>query len=97
MGAVGLSGQMHGSVLLDKSDRVLRPASVMVRSRTAKRCDQINRKAIGRTKVVELVSNPAVTGFTLPKLLWVREHEPEVVVWVRKFCCRRTMSALNFR
>lgn len=77
IGAVGLSGQMHGSVLLDKNDRVIRPALLWCDQRTGKQCDQINEK-LGPARVVELVANAAVTGFTLPKLLWVREHEPEI-------------------
>jgi len=78
--AIGLSGQMHGSVLLDEADNVLRPALLWCDQRTSDQCRQIN-ETIGAAKVVELVSNPAVTGFTLPKLLWVREHEPEI--WAR--------------
>ena len=77
IGAIGLSGQMHGSVLLDKNDRVLRPALLWCDQRTGKQCDQINQR-LGPARVVELVANAAVTGFTLPKLLWVREREPEI-------------------
>lgn len=75
--AIGLSGQMHGSVLLDKSDRPLRPALLWCDQRTARQCSEITERA-GRENLIELVSNPAVTGFTLPKLLWVRENEPDV-------------------
>jgi xylulokinase len=81
--AIGLSGQMHGSVLLDKNDQVLRPALLWCDQRTGKQCEQINEK-LGPAKVVELVSNPAVTGFTLPKLLWVRENEPDSWAAVKK-------------
>lgn len=77
IGAVGFSGQMHGLVLLDKNDEVLRPALIWCDQRTEKQCLEITRK-IGAEKLIELVSNPAVTGFTLPKLLWVRENEPEI-------------------
>lgn len=80
--AIGLAGQMHGSVLLDEKDDVLRPALLWCDQRTGAQCKQIN-ETLGRAKVVELVSNPAVTGFTLPKLLWVREHEPEIWAGVR--------------
>ena len=80
IGAIGLSGQMHGSVLLDESDSVLRPALLWCDQRTDRQCDEITAK-LGAEKVIELVSNPAVTGFTLPKLLWVRENEPEI--WQR--------------
>lgn len=82
IGAVGLSGQMHGSVLLDESDRVLRPALIWCDQRTGRQCDEITGK-LGADRVIELVSNPPVTGFTLPKLLWVRENEPEIWRQVR--------------
>ena len=78
--AVSFSGQMHGSVLLDERDEVLRPALIWCDQRTEKQCQAINRK-IGAEKLIDLVCNPAVTGFTLPKLLWVRENEPEI--WQR--------------
>jgi xylulokinase len=75
--AVSFSGQMHGAVLLDASDRVLRPSIIWCDQRTESQCGTITEK-IGAEKLIDLTSNPAVTGFTLPKLLWVREHEPEV-------------------
>ena len=78
--AVGFSGQMHGAVLLDEKDEVLRPAIIWCDQRTAPQCRQITEK-IGARRLIELTANPALTGFTLPKLLWVREHEPEV--WAR--------------
>ena len=74
---VGLSGQMHGLVLLDGSDRVLRPALLWNDQRTAAECDEIEDR-VGRARLVELTGNRALTGFTAPKLLWVRRHEPEV-------------------
>lgn len=74
--AVSFSGQMHGSVLIDDADTVIRPALLWCDQRTEKQCGEITEK-IGSELLIELVSNPAVTGFTLPKLLWVREHEPE--------------------
>lgn len=77
IGAISFSGQMHGSVFLDGSDRVLRPALLWCDQRTEKQCEEITDK-IGRQHLIELVCNPAVTGFTLPKLLWVRENEPEI-------------------
>lgn len=75
--AVGLSGQMHGSVLLDRRDEVLRPAIIWCDQRTDLQCKSL-RETIGAERLIELTCNPALTGFTLPKLLWVREHEPEV-------------------
>ncbi len=77
--AIGLFGQMHGSVFLaDQSDQPLRPALLWNDQRTAKQCLEIEDKAGGREKLIEMVGNPALTGFTAPKILWVREHEPEV-------------------
>jgi len=80
--AIGLSGQMHGSVLLDASNSVLRPALLWCDQRTEQQCQQINQ-TLGPARVVELVANLAITGFTLPKLLWVQEHEPEIWAKVR--------------
>ncbi len=80
IGAVSFSGQMHGSVFLDESDKVLRPALLWCDQRTEKQCAEITAK-IGAERLIELVSNPAITGFTLPKLLWVRENEPQI--WER--------------
>jgi xylulokinase len=78
--SVGLTGQMHGLVLLDEADRVLRPAILWNDQRTAAECTEIEER-IGLERLIELTGNRALTGFTAPKLLWVRRHEPEV--WVR--------------
>jgi xylulokinase len=75
---IGLSGQMHGLTLLDKGNRVLRPAILWNDQRTAEECAEITRRAGGRKGLFKLVCNPALTGFTAPKILWVRKHEPEV-------------------
>ena len=80
IGGVGLSGQMHGATLLDQAGEVLRPAIIWCDGRTSRQCAAITDK-IGAERLIELVSNPALAGFTLPKLLWVREHEPHV--WQR--------------
>src|SRR5262249_6344099 len=74
--AIGLSGQMHGSVFLDKRQRVIRRALLWNDQRTAAECDEIERRAGGRRKLIKLVANPALTGFTAPKILWLRNHEP---------------------
>ncbi|MCC6494188.1 MAG: xylulokinase [Pirellulales bacterium] len=74
--AIGLSGQMHGSVFLDKSGRVIRPAILWNDQRTAAECDEIESRAGGRAALIQLVANPALTGFTAPKILWLRNHEP---------------------
>jgi xylulokinase len=78
--AIGLTGQMHGLVLLDEADRVLRPAILWNDQRTAAECDAI-RAAVGPERLIAITGNDALTGFTAPKLVWVRDHEPEV--WAR--------------
>jgi xylulokinase len=74
--AVGLTGQMHGSVLLDAAGEVVRPAILWNDQRTSAECDQIRRR-VGRERLIEITGNDALTGFTAPKLLWVQAHEPE--------------------
>jgi xylulokinase len=81
---VGLSGQMHGSVFLDRGGRVIRPALLWNDQRTGAECRQIEQQAGGREALVRLVANPALTGFTAPKLLWVRTHEPKYWDQVRQ-------------
>src|SRR3954465_13548152 len=78
IGGIGLSGQMHGSVFLGDGPKALRPALLWNDQRTAKQCDEITSKAGGREALIEMVANPALTGFTAPKILWVRENEPKV-------------------
>jgi xylulokinase len=75
---------MHGAVLLDEQDRVLRPALIWCDQRTAEECRYLNEK-IGPERLVELTANPALTNFTLTKLLWVRKHEPEIWKQFRSF------------
>lgn len=72
---IGLSGQMHGSVFLDKSGQVIRPALLWNDQRTAAECAEIESLAGGRSKLIQLVANPALTGFTAPKILWLRHRE----------------------
>lgn len=74
--AVGLTGQMHGSVLLDHQGDVVRPAILWNDQRTGYECDEIRRR-IGAARLIELTGNDALTGFTAPKLLWVATHEPD--------------------
>jgi xylulokinase len=74
---IGLSGQMHGSVFLDKSHAVIRPALLWNDQRTAAECEEIESKAGGRAALIHMVANPALTGFTAPKILWLRNHEPQ--------------------
>jgi xylulokinase len=80
--AIGLSGQMHGLVLLDAGLEPIRPAILWNDGRTAAQCAEIEA-ALGREELVALTGNRALTGFTAPKLLWVREHEPELYARVR--------------
>ena len=74
---VGLTGQMHGLVLLGAEGEVLRPAILWNDQRTGAQCDEIRRR-LGKARLIQLTGNDALTGFTAPKILWVREHEPEV-------------------
>ena len=74
--AIGLSGQMHGSVFLDKAGKVIRPALLWNDQRTAAECEEIESRAGGRAKLIQMVANPALTGFTAPKILWLRNNEP---------------------
>jgi xylulokinase len=75
--SVGLTGQMHGLVVVDASDRVLRPAILWNDQRTAAECDLI-RELVGRERLIAITGNDALPGFTAPKLLWVKRNEPEV-------------------
>lgn len=74
--AVGLTGQMHGAVLLDASHDVIRPAILWNDQRTAAECAEI-RDLVGATRLIQVTGNDAITGLTAPKLLWVRRHEPD--------------------
>jgi xylulokinase len=75
--AIGLSGQMHGSVFLDKNNQVVRRALLWNDQRTAAECEEIERRAGGRRELIKMVANPALTGFTAPKILWLRNNEPK--------------------
>ncbi len=79
---VGLTGQMHGLVLLDERGEVLRPSILWNDQRTAAQCDEI-RARLGKARLIQLTGNDALTGFTAPKILWVREHEPAVYARAR--------------
>ncbi|GKX29541.1 xylulokinase [Vallitalea longa] len=75
--SIGLSGQMHGLVILDEDDNVLRPALLWCDQRTQKECDEITDH-FGKDKLRDLTANKALTGFTAPKILWVKNNEPEI-------------------
>ncbi len=75
--AIGLTGQMHGLTLLDKNGDALRPAILWNDQRTGAQCDEI-RARVGKARFIQITGNDALTGFTAPKILWVRENEPGV-------------------
>lgn len=80
--AVGLTGQMHGMVALDERGEVVRPAILWNDQRTGAECDEI-RSRVGRARLIATSGNDALTGFTAPKILWTRRHEPEVYARIR--------------
>ena len=80
--AIGLTGQMHGLVLLDQQGHVLRPAILWNDQRCGVECDEI-RARVGREKLLKITGNDALTGFTAPKILWVEKHEPDVYRRIR--------------
>ncbi len=83
---VGLTGQMHGAVMLDKAGKVLRPSLIWCDTRTQPQCDWLT-KEIGYDRLIELTCNPALPNFTLTKLLWVKEHEPEIFARTAHILC----------
>ena len=80
---ISFSGQMHGMVILDENDKVIRPAILWNDGRTQAECDYLNNE-IGREKISSYTANMALTGFTAPKLLWVRKHEPDNFAKIKK-------------
>jgi xylulokinase len=89
--ALGLTGQMHGAVMLDKDGQVLRPSLIWCDTRTQPQCDwlhaQFGRGDEGRRKLIELTANPALPNFTLTRLLWVKEHQPEIFSRIAHVLC----------
>jgi xylulokinase len=82
--AVGFSGQMHGVVLLDTAHAVLRPSLIWCDQRSQAQCDWITGR-VGAERLIQYVSNPALTGFSAPKILWVRDNEPKIYARVAHF------------
>jgi len=80
---IGLSGQMHGLVILDKNNQVIRAALIWCDQRSQEQVDAVNQR-VGRANILNYTANPVLTGFTLPKLMWVRDHEPKHFERVRK-------------
>ena len=87
---IGLSGQMHGAVLLDGDDAVLRPAILWNDGRSAAQCEALMREVPDLTRIA---GNLAMPGFTAPKVAWVREHEPELYAASRACCSQRITCA----
>jgi xylulokinase len=92
--AVGLTGQMHGCVMLDASGEVLRPALIWCDQRTQPQCDWLNA-TIGYERIIELTANPALPNFTLTKLLWVRQHQPELFARIAHVLCPKDYVRLR--
>ena len=92
--AVGLTGQMHGCVMLDAAGRVLRPALIWCDQRTQPQCDWLT-ETIGYERLIELVANPALPNFTLTKLLWVRQHQPELFATIAHVLCPKDFVRLR--
>ena len=88
--AIGLTGQMHGLVMLDEKDQVIRPAILWNDQRTGHQCDEI-RGRLGKENLIQITGNDALTGFTAPKILWVQQNEPEE--WAR---CRQILLPKDF-
>jgi xylulokinase len=84
--SIGLTGQMHGCVMLDASGAVLRPALIWCDQRTQAQCDWLTQ-TIGYTRLIELTANPALNNFTLVKLLWVKQHQPELFAKIAHVLC----------
>jgi xylulokinase len=92
--AVGLTGQMHGCVMLNTAGEVLRPALIWCDQRTQPQCDWLT-ETIGYERLIELTANPALPNFTLTKLLWVREHQPEIFAKIEHVLCPKDFVRLR--
>jgi xylulokinase len=84
--AIGLTGQMHGAVMLDENGAVLRPALIWCDTRTQPECDWLTEK-LGYERLIELTCNPALPNFTVTKVLWVKDHQPEIFAKIRHILC----------
>ena len=92
---ISFGGQMHGLVILDKNDNVIRPAILWNDGRTTKECDYLNN-VIGKDKLTECTANIAFAGFTAPKILWLRENEPENFAKIAKIMLPKDYLAYRF-
>ncbi len=91
--AIALTGQMHGCVMLDEHGEVLRPALIWCDQRTQPQCDWLTA-TLGFDRLIELTANPALPNFTLTKLLWVRDHQPELFARIRHVLCPKDFVRL---
>lgn len=89
---LGISGQMHGLVLLDENGEPLGRSLLWCDGRTQRECDEITQ-AVGAKRLIEIAANPALTGFTAGKILWVRRHQLELFARARTRFCPRTTCA----
>ena len=95
VGGISFGGQMHGLVILDKNDEVIRPAILWNDGRTTKQCEYLN-EVIGRDKLSEYTANIAFAGFTAPKILWVKENEPDNFAKIDKIMLPKDYIAYRF-
>lgn len=94
LAGISFGGQMHGLVILDSEDRVIRPAILWNDGRTAEECDYLNQ-VIGREKLSEYTANIAFTGFTAPKILWVKKMNRKILRGLPKLCCPRIILRIG--
>ena len=92
---ISFGGQMHGLVILDENDEVIRPAILWNDGRTTKETAYLN-EVIGKDKLSEYTANIAFAGFTAPKILWVKENEPENFKRIKKSCFQKTIWRINY-
>ena len=95
LAGISFGGQMHGLVILDKDDQVIRPAILWNDGRTSEETDYLNN-VIGKEKLSGYTANIAFTGFTAPKVLWVKKHERRISRASRRSCCRRIIWPIGF-
>lgn len=92
---ISFGGQMHGLVVLDENDDVIRPAILWNDGRTQKETDYLNNE-IGKDKLSEYTANIAFAGFTAPKILWMRENEPDNFNKIKRSCCQKIIWHINY-
>ena len=85
---IGVSGQQHGFVPLDKNGEVIRPAKLWCDTTTGAECEAITKKLGGLKKTISRVGNAMLPGFTAPKIAWLKKHEPKITAVLRQYCCR---------